>query len=625
MLFKILMFVLLAATIAVLAGLYARLRRSLRRRALKHDEIMRNNAQLLAQAEQRARHLEFLNSVSKRAISSQDPETMLNDIVDEIQRHFNFDHIDVGVVEYASNEIVVRAEAGRRSLLGKRLSLGRGIIGQVAHTNQTALLQDGDIAGQLLSVIPDARSVLCVPLTYGDTLLGILNVESRRPNAFPPQEVLALNTFGDLLATALHNAFVFQKLQQQSITDSLTGIKTRRYFLEALQSEWKRASRSGRPFSLVMLDLDHLKDVNDRLGHLEGDLVLARVGRVLEQKCRHSNVVARYGGDEFVLLMPEASLEQAETLAERLRSWIEADPVLKEHGITGSFGVAAYPLHGATAQELLRIADVGMYTSKRNGGNRVQAAEALNEPEADAVQRQLLASYIEGFVQREQNGPYAVGELAATLRKLCATGGSSRESLQEAVLALALASEARELHTAGRGEATARYAELVARELRWDEDEIRDLIYAARVHDVGNIVVPENVLCKSAPLTPDEKALLQSHSGVGAQIVASVPDSDSIVAMVRLHHERFDGGGYPDGLGGDDIPAGARLLAVADAYVAMTTERPYAAAMSSAEALARLEARSGTQFDPEMVRALTAVVLAHNALGQGNAFMARNQ
>ena len=211
--------------------------------------------------------------------------------------------------------------------------------------------------------------MLCIPITYGESLLGVLNIESRNENAFSPQDVLILNTLADLLATALHNAFVFQKLQQQSITDGLTGIKTRRFFWEALSAEWKRASRSGRPFSVVLIDLDKFKEVNDTMGHFEGDLVLARVGRLLEQKSRQSNVVARYGGDEFIVLMPETGAEQAQVLAERLRQWLASDPMLSEHHITGSFGVASFPMHGFSIEDIIRVADAGMYVSKRSGGN----------------------------------------------------------------------------------------------------------------------------------------------------------------------------------------------------------------------------------------------------------------
>ena len=304
------------------------------------------NARLFTEEQRRARQFAFLNNISKTAISSEDAEQMLAEIVGEIQKTFRFDHIGIGILDYVTKDIEIKAEAGATSqALGKRIPLGVGILGRVARSGESALVQTTQ-EGQLQGVLPDSRAVLCIPITYVDTLLGVLNVESHNEDAFTPQDVLIMSTLADLLATALHNAFVFQKLQQQSITDGLTGIKTRRFFWEALSSEWKRASRSGRPFSVVLMDLDKFKEVNDTLGHLEGDLVLARVGRLLEQKCRQSNVVARYGGDEFIILMPETGMEQAQILAERLRLWISTDPMLNEHQITGSFGVASFPVHG---------------------------------------------------------------------------------------------------------------------------------------------------------------------------------------------------------------------------------------------------------------------------------------
>ena len=205
------------------------------------------------------------------------------------------------------------------------------------------------------------HAVLCHPITYGETLLGILTIECFSRHTFAEEEVLTLGTLADVLATALHNAMTFEEMEYQSITDCLTGIKTRRYFLESINAEWSRASRSGRAFSLVLIDLDKFKAVNDSLGHLEGDLVLARVGRILEQKCRHSNVVARYGGDEFVVLMPETALDEAQIL------------------VTGSFGVATFPVHGSTIEELIRQADQCMYKSKTAGGNLISVPPATRE------------------------------------------------------------------------------------------------------------------------------------------------------------------------------------------------------------------------------------------------------
>src|SRR5438132_871558 len=365
---------------------------------------------------------------------------------------------------------------------------------------------------RLQGVLPDSHAVLCILITYGEKLQGVLNVESQSEDAFTPQDVLVMKTLADLLATALHNALVFQQLQQQSITDGLTGIKTRRFFWEALNSEWKRASRSGRPFSVVLMDLDKFKEVNDTKGHLEGDLVLARVGRLLEQKCRQSNVVARYGGDEFIILMPETGVEQAQILAERLRLWISTDPMLQEQHITGSFGVGSFPVHGFSVEDIIRVADAGMYVSKHKGGDRVPTAE--------------------------------------------------------------------------------------------ESEDVADLVYAARVHDVGKIFVPERTLNKSGPLTDDEFYILKMHSRVGGEILATIPGSENIQKAVEHHHEAFDGAGYPARLRGEEIPLWARIIAIADAYVNMTTDRSFATAKTSEQALNELEKLSGTRYDGMLVRIL---------------------
>jgi diguanylate cyclase (GGDEF)-like protein len=561
------------------------------------------NARLFAEEQRRAKHLAFLNTISKTAISSQDAEQMMGDIVREIQKNFHYDHIGIGIMDYATKDIEIRAEAGTTSLaLGKRIPVGTGILGRVARTGGSALVQNTG-QGHLAGVLPESRAVLCLPITYGETLLGVLNVESRDENAFAPQDVLILNTLADLLATALHNSFVFQKLQQQSITDGLTGIKTRRFFWEALSSEWKRASRSGRPFSVVLIDLDKFKEVNDSLGHLEGDLVLARVGRLLEQKCRQSNVVARYGGDEFIILMPETGIDQAQVLAERLRLWLATDTMLEEHQITGSFGVASFPVHGFSAEDIIRVADAGMYVSKHAGGNQVRSADLLSDGEGSAVQRQLVSGYIEGFLQRENTRPEDLEELVSTLRKLC--GGREemdRLALKEGIEALTRASEMREPHAAGHGEQCGHYAAIIARGLNLSPQEIQDVTFAARVHDVGKLFIPERILNKPGPLTDDEYDTIKTHPRVGAEVLRAIPDSKLLEQAVECHHEAFDSSGYPMGLQGENIPLWARIIAVTDAYVNMTSDRSFAPAKSHEQAITELEKLSGTRFDGMIVR-----------------------
>jgi diguanylate cyclase (GGDEF)-like protein len=573
---------------------------------------------LFAREQRRALYLAFLNNVSKTAISSERPDTMLAEIGAEIRKSFQFDHIGIGLLEYATKEIEMKVEAGcAADLLGKRIPLGTGIVGRAARGGEMVLLQDLSHAASPGTLLPDARSVLCVPIAYGDTALGVLNVESRTPKAFGDSEALILRTLADLLATALHNAFVFQKLQQQAITDGLTGIKTRRYFLESLQAEWKRASRSGHAFSVVMMDLDRFSEINDALGHLEGDLVLARVGRLLEQKCRQSNVVARYGGDEFVILMPETALEQAQVLGERLRQWIAADPVFSDRHISASFGVASFPQHGASAEEIIRVADAGIYASKHNGGNQVCTADAAT---AESAHRQMMTAFIEGFLQREHTGPELAEELVRTLRRLSAAienPAAGKIALREAVMTLSRAAETRELHTLGHGDAVAHLAEQMGRALHLDESELRELTFAARVHDVGKLLIAERILNKTDALTEDEFYLVKQHCTLGAEIVSAVPNSASAQLMIRHHHERWDGEGYPDGLKQNEIPLGARILAVADAYANMTADRPYAAARQGGQAAAELQRVSGRQLDPKLVEVFLAQMVGEKAAEAG--------
>ena len=579
------------------------------------------NARLFADEQRRSRQLAFLNNISRTAISSDDPVHMLGQIVGEIQKNFSFDHIGIGLLDYGTKEIEIKAEAGATAhAMGKRIPLGVGILGRVARTGERALVQNG-VEGQMGAILAESRSVLCIPITYGEMLLGALNIESRNESAFSPQDVLILNTLADLLATALHNAFVFQKLQQQSITDGLTGIKTRRFFWEALSAEWKRASRSGRPFSVVLIDLDKFKEVNDTMGHFEGDLVLARVGRLLEQKSRQSNVVARYGGDEFIILMPETGPEQAQVLAERLRQWIVTDPMLSEHHITGSFGVASFPTHGFSIEDIIRVADAGMYVSKRSGGNRVSAAEEFAEGEEFAAQRQQIAAYIEGFLQREHNGPEHLEELGSMLVKFC--GGEEDCNvplLKESIEVLSRAAESRELRTSGHGDLVARYTEILARALRLPPEETADLVYAARIHDVGKIFVPERILNKPGPLTDDEFFLVKMHARVGAEIAGILPHSAMMRQAIEHHHQRFDGTGYPDGAKGEQIPLWARIVALADAYANMLTEQSLAAARTPEQALDELAKMSGTGFDGMLVRLLLRELKSERASSAKDGF-----
>jgi HD-GYP domain-containing protein (c-di-GMP phosphodiesterase class II) len=348
---------------------------------------------------------------------------------------------------------------------------------------------------------------------------------------------------------------------------------------------------------------------------LEGDLVLARVGRLLEQKCRQSNVVARYGGDEFVILMPETGVEQAQILSERLRLWLATDPMLSEHHITGSFGVASFPAHGLAAEDIIRVADAGMYVSKKAGGDRVSTAEEVGQDQGSAVQRQLISGYIEGFLQRERTASEHVEELVGTLRKLSA--GADQKNLpilRDSIEALTRAAESRELNAAGHGDAVAQYSEMMGRSLGLLPEEVRQLGFAGRVHDVGKLFVPERILNKHSALADEEFQMLKMHPRVGGEILSTLPNSERTQKAIEGHHEWVDGNGYPNALRGEEIPLWSRIIAVADAYVNLISDRSMAPGKTSDQALAELEKFSGIRFDGMLVRILARELKAERSL-----------
>ncbi len=255
-----------------------------------HLELMRvlaseasiaiENARLFQEERTKARHLTLLNTISENAIATLNPDEMLAKITGQLEEGLTYDHFGIGVLEYATREIVIQSEAGqRRGTLGMRIPLDSGLIGHVARNGHMAVFRAAVPADAALRpLLADSLAAIALPVFYGEQLHGILYIESSVAMDFSEEEILLLRTLADLIAGALHNSLSFQKAQEQAITDGLTGVKTHRFFMEALSAEWKRSTRAARAFALVLMDLDRFKFVNDFYGHLEGDLVSAARG-----------------------------------------------------------------------------------------------------------------------------------------------------------------------------------------------------------------------------------------------------------------------------------------------------------------------------------------------------------
>jgi putative nucleotidyltransferase with HDIG domain len=339
------------------------------------------------------------------------------------------------------------------------------------------------------------------------------------------------------------------------------------------------------------------------------------VAHILEQNCRRSDVVARYGGDEFVILMPETDAEQSHQLAVKLRAWIAADPVLHEKNVTSSFGVATFPLHGSAPQELIQVADASMYLSKHQGGNAVSNADHFNSDDSKQWKRDVLEAYLGVTLKRQfTTGPDAFVEIHSRIEQFARSLSETRQAtpdlsfeplpavVMDTLTSLALAVDSKDQFTQGHSQKVSGYAVLIAEAMGLDGTEVEEIRLGGMLHDVGKVGIPESVLNKCGPLNPDEWETMKRHVEFGSKLLEPLRGTERICNMVRHHHEFFDGSGYPQGFAGSQIPLGARIVAIADAYDTITSERTYKKAHTPEEAFLELERCGGAQFDPELVR-----------------------
>jgi diguanylate cyclase (GGDEF)-like protein len=356
------------------------------------------------------------------------------------------------------------------------------------------------------------------------------------------------------------------RLANAAGTDALTGLSNRREFEENFARELERSTRTGQPMGLAVLDLDYFKETNDLLGHVAGDRALRQLAEVLTRETRGIDTVARLGGEEFAVLAPEAGEEEVFRLAERLRR--EVKTAFADHAkpLTVSCGVASFPATGGTASDLIRAADRALYAAKDLG--------------------------------RDRSVTYRAGETEIAFPD-SARKPERTSSRLPSLVALADAMDRRK-GSPGHSRLVGRYAEAVARGLGLDEDEVERIALAGLLHDVGTVGISESTLSKKGPLSSEEWLEIQRHPEIGARIV-STADLEGVGEVILAHHERPDGRGYPFGLKEDEIPLAAQIVAVADAYAAMTADRSYRPGIPHDEALEELEAHAGTQFIPKVV------------------------
>ncbi|MBY0357109.1 MAG: diguanylate cyclase [Candidatus Obscuribacterales bacterium] len=466
-------------------------------------------------------------------------------------------------------------------------------------------------------------SLFYLPITYEEKLQGILGghrCESEKIWSLENDQNF-LRQVADQLATALTNSRLYKRVERQATIDGLTGLFNHRTGQEKLSEQLRVAERYKRNLCVVMMDVDHFKSINDNHGHPVGDTVLRSVAHVIRRDCRDVDIPIRYGGEEFLLVLPEVNLEGASVVAERLRKTLSREIIYHDSvklNVTASIGIACFPDDADNQQQLLELADKALYMSKRMGRNQVHSAAELNFSEyrknaalppadqavinQDTVASDLSASQpeisapspdpvVRGVVSEslkapetpvEDNSPL-VPEVVDTVRKMAG--------------ALYAKSEYNKVHHLE----TARFAEMVAKVLNLSQKQVEQIRVASLLHDVGLLHVPDDILNKSEQITAEELKVLMQHPTLGAEMLRSIPALHEICDILESHHECWDGTGYPRGLRGEEIPIAARIVSIVDAYHAMISDRPYRQAMAPEKAKSVLKESSGSQFDPYFV------------------------
>jgi len=417
-----------------------------------------------------------------------------------------------------------------------------------------------------------ARSIVYLPLSIKDQIIGSLIVASNRPDAYSAKQIRLLEQVALQIATPIENSQLYARAEQRSRIDELTGLLNRRHFEEGLKEEVSRHSRYGNAFSILMLDLDNFKTYNDTYGHPSGDKLLNQIGKIIESCTRSIGRAFRYGGDEFIMILPQTTTENAYRVAERVRGQIAEGMENKAITVTCSIGLAGYPSDGVTPDQLVDASDTALYHAKRTGGNRIcLSSKILSESVTEA-------------------------------------GTYTRGTALSAVYALVAAMEARDSYTYGHSRKVNTYAVALAEAVGLPPDEVAKISMAALLHDIGKIGIPDKVLNKKGTLSKEDWRAIKSHTRLGASIVGNVPGLVSCLPAILYHHEMWDGNGYPKGLKGEDIPLEARILTIADMFASMTSPRSYRDALSDEQALEEIRKGAGTQFDPKFVKAFIDVV-----------------
>ncbi len=535
---------------------------------------------LQEQLREREQMLAIINRSSSIITSSFDIQEIYDSFIEELKKIVDVSWAAIVMIEESDIRVLaLSSKIGSRWQVGERIPIKGTATEWVAVHKKSIiehdLTQESRFSTGTYHLEQGVRSIIYLPLIVKDEVIGSLIVASRQPNAYTQRHTKLLEQLASQIAMPIENSRLYAKAEWEARIDGLTNLLNRRSLDELITSEISRHTRYGGVFSFAILDLETLKVVNDNYGHLAGDRILKQTGEIMASAVRSADRAFRYGGDEFAVLLPQTTIEDAYQVAERIRKRAASELNVGDVRVTASVGLASWPADGIEPNAVIAAADAALYQAKRNGGNQsCRASETIA----------VSDNPVNGNWSAKNNEPVSN------------------------VFALAATVDARDHYTRSHSKKVNEYAIVLAEALNLDASEISMLGTSALLHDIGKIGISEKILNKPGKLTAAEWEAMKTHSSLGAAIIRHNDHVAPCTRCILYHHERYDGTGYPEGLKGEDIPLEARILTIADAFAAMTSERRYSNALSFEQALNEIRQGAGTQFDPRLAETFVSIM-----------------
>jgi diguanylate cyclase (GGDEF)-like protein len=535
---------------------------------------------LREQLKAREEELSIINRSSAILTSSLDIQRIYDKFITELRKIVDVSWATISLIE--GKEIyflAVSSEGSSAWKVGERIALEGSATEWVTGHRKSLIIPDLSTETRFATskylLQSGMKAVAYVPLIIVNEVIGTLTVASGSPGIYTHRHLTLLEQLASQIAMPVENSILYAKTERMARIDELTGLFNRRSLDEMLAGEIGRHSRYGGIFSVIILDLDSFKSYNDRYGHLSGDSLLRQIGGIIKTTIRETDQAFRYGGDEFAVLLPQTSVEAATRVAERVRTHIFARVSMDAVPVSVSLGLATWPEDGVGPNDVISAADTALYQAKRAGGNRVQKIS-----DKDTL---IGSSQTSNSEARDSETLAAIYSLAATVDARDHYSRAHSKKVNECAMAIAVA-------------------------LGLQQQEIGCLGTCALLHDIGKIGINDEILNKIDKLSDEEWEIIRSHSQLGAAVASHSSHLVPCISGILHHHERYDGTGYPHRLKGTEIPLASRILAIADSFVSMTSDRPYTKALNYGEAVEEIKRGSGTQFDPALVEVALPVI-----------------